>query len=1226
MNNFLIGLAVFVITLAAALFAVPYAVDWNSYRGLFEEEASRMLGREVRVGGAVNLHLLPTPYVSLERVRIANTSEALQEPFFRTESLTIKLAVPPMLRGTLEANEIELKRPAFHLAVDDNGTWNWQTIANTFKSAAVYLPSNIVLTSVAVKDGLIALHGADGQERVRYENVQAELSATALEGPYRVRASFGDKSAQRELRLATSKPEPDGSIRLKATLRALDTSAHYALDARIVDLMAAVRLDGELTAKLPFAGLWPSETRAPTAEAFDLKAEVKANVEDMQLTNLSLAFEQGGTPQIIVGEIRAGWRKALDVEAKLTSRWLDLDRIAGVTAEAGPLDSILPFAQRLRDLMPAGGRAKASLAIEQANIGHDTATGVELILARAGQDLQIDRFRGLLPGGARLDMRGTLSGTVESPVFVGALDLRGSSLARFTSWASNGLLSSEGKADGSFGLRGQLAIENGRAAIRDVSAEVSGTALRGTASYQWGEAREIGLSIEGPQLDMRAFVPAGADLGDFVGLLMAAGTPEPGKSSADFAKSDLSLRISTARLVTAGATYRDVSMEIERKAGSVRIPRLRMGGDEGFALDLEGEVAQVAGRLKGSLRVFANADAPPALRSLAELAGVPQALRPDGTRFQALAPLRVAGTVTFGQRMATAIDISGDGEVNGGTLEINGRFDGGEKGWRSGPAELTVAMTNPAPARIAALLLPGTGSTLSDADKAAPAAAQPGRVLLRAGGIPAEGMATLFSLAANDTGVAFTGRFVASPESPRLIGEMEIANADGARIAALAQLSPPLRVASFPMSGNLKLATDGSTINVERFALDLAGVGLRGQLGIAPEGKGQRVNANLEADEISLAHLAAPLLDARLGSATAVAEAAIAERGSIWPPQPFDTGVFSGLVGDIKLAARRLSVSGALALSNARLSATVSEGRVVVREIAGVGLNGEWSMAFALARAEGGAELSGSLQATGVELASASSQATGVASGKITFQGRGVSPRALMAALKGRGSLTFDNAGVPVSPAAVGKAIDQSLKVPADALAQALRQNLAANLASPPLALPASLDVELADGMLRAKPISVETRQGSVTGTTVVDVGAMTLASDWRLVDTSLNGKPLPPAIVQYRGALASIGRLEPAIATEALEREVVVRKMERDVDELERLRRQDEARRQEEARRRAAADAERLREQIERAQQQQQPQAGPEAPGQAAQPGTPRPPVPRAPAQPKSLLPSWMQ
>lgn len=1225
MNNFLIGLAVFVITLAAALFAVPYAVDWNSYRGLFEEEASRMLGREVRVGGAVNLHLLPTPYVSLERVRIANTSEALQEPFFRTESLTIKLAVPPMLRGTLEANEIELRRPAFHLAVDESGVWNWQTIAGTFKSAAAYLPSNVVLTSVVVKDGVVALHGADGQERVRYEDVQAELSASALDGPYRMRATFGSKVAQRELRLGTSKPEPDGSVRLKATLRALDTSSHYTLDARISDLMASVHLEGELTAKLPFAGLWPSETRAPTSEAFDLKAEVKANADALQLSNLSLAFEQGGTPQIILGEIRAGWHKALDVEAKLTSRWLDLDRIAGVSPEAKPLDSILPFAQRLRDLMPTEGRAKASLSIEQANLGRDTAGGVELILARAGRDLQIDRFRGLLPGGARLDMRGTLGGTVESPVFVGALDLRGSSLARFTSWASNGLLSSEGKADGSFGLRGQLAIENGRAAIRDVSAEVSGTALRGTASYQWGGAREIGLSIEGPQLDLRAFVPAGADLGDFVRLLMTTGAAAPGDPATDLAKSDLSLRISTARLVTAGATYRDVSVEIERKAGSVRIPRLRMAGDEGFALDLEGEVAEVAGRLKGGLRVFANADAPPALRSLAELAGVPASLRPDGTRFQALAPLRVAGTIAFGQRTATAVDISGDGEVNGGTLEINGRFDGGEKGWRSGPAELTVAMTNPTPARIAALLLPGTGSTVSDADKAAPAAAQPGRVLLRAGGVPIEGMATLFSLSANDTGVAFTGRFVASPESPRLVGEVEIANADGARIAALAQLAPPLRIASFPLSGNLKLATDGSTINVERFALDLAGVALRGQLGIAPEGKGQRVNARIEADEISLAHLAVPLLDTRLGSATAVAEAAIAERGSIWPPQPFDAGVLSSLVGDIQLGARRLVVSGAMALSNARMSATVSDGRVVVREIAGTGLDGDWSTAFTLTREAGGAELSGTLQATGVRLLAASRQASGAASAKISFQGRGVSPRALMAAVQGRGSIAFEKAGVPVSPAAVGKAIDQSLKVPADALAQALRQNLAANLAAPPLLLPSTLDVDLADGILRAKPISVETREGSVTGTTTVDVGAMTLASEWKLVDKSLSGKTLPPAIVQYRGALASIGKLEPQIGTEALEREVVVRKMERDVDELERLRRQDEARRQEEARRRAAADAERLREQIERAQQQQTPPEAP--PVQGAQQPAQRPPVPRAPApQPKSLLPSWMQ
>ena len=335
-------------------------------------------------------------------------------------------------------------------------------------------------------------------------------------------------------------------------------------------------------------------------------------------------------------------------------------------------------------------------------------------------------------------------------------------------------------------------------------------------------------------------------------------------------------------------------------------------------------------------------------------------------------------------------------------------------------------------------------------------------------------------------------------------------------------------------------------------------------------------------------------------------------------------GVLSGLVGDIQLGARKLAASGPLALSDARMSASLGDGRVVVRELTGTGLNGTWTAAFSLAKTEGGAEIAGTLEATGVDLAAASAQAAGAASGKVSFQGRGASPRAAMAALQGKGAITFDNAGVPLSPAAVGKAIDQSLKVPADAMAQALRQNVAANLATPPLALPKEIEVEIVDGMLRAKPLSVEAREGNVSGTTVVDVGAMTLASDWKIVDKSLSGKALPPAVVQYRGALASIGRMEPQIGTEALEREVVVRKMERDVDELERMRRQDEARRQEEARRRAAADAERLREQIERAQQQQQPQPQP-PPGQEAP--AQRPPAPRPPPQQqKSLLPSWLQ
>lgn len=71
MNALLTWIGSLLILALAALFAGPHFVDWNVYRGVFEEEASRILGRDVRVGGDVNLRLLPAPYVRFEKLRIS---------------------------------------------------------------------------------------------------------------------------------------------------------------------------------------------------------------------------------------------------------------------------------------------------------------------------------------------------------------------------------------------------------------------------------------------------------------------------------------------------------------------------------------------------------------------------------------------------------------------------------------------------------------------------------------------------------------------------------------------------------------------------------------------------------------------------------------------------------------------------------------------------------------------------------------------------------------------------------------------------------------------------------------------------------------------------------------------------------------------------------------------------------------------------------------------------
>jgi uncharacterized protein involved in outer membrane biogenesis len=254
MSNFFVGLAVFLITVIGSLFAIPYFVDWNSYRGLFEDEASRFLGREVRVSGPVNLHLLPTPSFRLERVRIAEASSNLREPFFRVESLAFKLSIAPLFRGIIEANEIEFRRPVLRLAREARGNWNWQSFGQVFANAA-YLPANVAITSLKITEGTLAVHGPGGGERLRLEGIDGELSAPAIDGPYRFRGSFGKGGNEREIRLVTARPDGEAGVRVRTSLRLAETGAIFLLDARLTDLMAEPKLDGELTARLPIAGL-----------------------------------------------------------------------------------------------------------------------------------------------------------------------------------------------------------------------------------------------------------------------------------------------------------------------------------------------------------------------------------------------------------------------------------------------------------------------------------------------------------------------------------------------------------------------------------------------------------------------------------------------------------------------------------------------------------------------------------------------------------------------------------------------------------------------------------------------------------------------------------------------------------------------------------------------------------------------------------------------------------
>jgi uncharacterized protein involved in outer membrane biogenesis len=1223
MSNFLIALAVCLITVISALFAIPHVVDWNGYRSVFEDEATRLLGREVRVGGGVNLHFLPTPYFRFEKVRIADTPDNLQDSFFRADSLTVKLAIAPFFRGIVEANEIEFQRPVLRVALNEKGEWNWQSFGQAI-GRSTYLP-NVALTSLKIRNGVLAMHGPGGQERMRLEGMTGELSAPALDGPYRYRGTYGKSGSERELRLATTRPEPDGSVRFRLLVRGIDDSSTYTIDGRLVELTGKPRVDGEFTAHLPTAGLWQKgagqqtaspqqKSRAGSSEeaqtggpgaAFDLKANLRADAEGARLSDLALSFEQDGRPQLITGGVNADWRDSLAFELTLSSRWLDLDRIAGVADDAGPLETLVPFATKLQGLLPADGRSRASFTVDQANIGREAISDLRIRLTRSKETLEVKELRATMPGGSRGELQGVVSGPPDAPVFNGNVNLRGSSLARFVAWATGNALPASPKGDGAFGIRSQLSIGHDHATARDVVGDLSGTAVNGQAQYRWEGRPELSVLIEGPQLDARAFLPAGLTLGDAADLLThgwpgaAAGTGLVGGRQIGWRgpQMDVIVRVNAGQLLIASRAYRDVALEIEVKGGNIRLPLLRLSGDDGLSLELEGEVQNAASRSKGSVRAALGAQRAQAIGPLAELLGIPEGLRPDQSRAQVMAPLRMAASMTFGMRTATSIDLMLDGEAGGTSVKVNGRLDGSAAGWRNGPADVTAYIASTDAVRVAALLAPATTFSRSDG-------AGPGRALFKASGIPTEGLSALADIEAGDLGLRFRGQLTAADSGNKLSGDLELKTADAARLAALVGLAPLLRLEGMPVAGTLRLVQAGGAVNLERLSLKLAGSDVKGQIALSPAGERQRLQARLDIDELSAAKLLAPLLDQRL-AVTGAAEAALSGRQSPWPAEPFDMAALDHLEGTIQLSTKRLLLSEGLPINEAAVDVRLDSGKVDVTRLEGTGLGGRVIANGRIEKTAAGAEVTGQLQIAGGRLEALlkdrGSKPTirGSLSGEFKFAGRGTTPHGIISALQGGGSLALSDATLAALwPGAIGLAVESALKAEADKVRPAVTQGLAEGLSAGRLPLPDKLQLEIVDGRLRLKPIAIDTTHGRTSGAASLDLRTLQFDAEWRLEQTSPAAGPgergaLPAVIVSYRGVVTAPSDLEPRINSDAFERELSVRRMERDVEELERLRRLDETRRR--------SEAERLRQQLEQA-----PPAVPVAPAVPTRPASP--------------------
>lgn len=123
MRKFVVTLSVLLLLLMAAAVALPFLVPVGAIVAQVEREVEAATGRELTIGGRVDLSYFPSIAVTADDVRFAGIRQG--EDLLHVKRLAVRLRLIPLLSGRAEVEKFVLTEPFIDLTVDRQGQPNW---------------------------------------------------------------------------------------------------------------------------------------------------------------------------------------------------------------------------------------------------------------------------------------------------------------------------------------------------------------------------------------------------------------------------------------------------------------------------------------------------------------------------------------------------------------------------------------------------------------------------------------------------------------------------------------------------------------------------------------------------------------------------------------------------------------------------------------------------------------------------------------------------------------------------------------------------------------------------------------------------------------------------------------------------------------------------------------------------------------------------------------------
>ena len=1084
MQSTLLGLAIAIIVALVTALVGPLFVDWGRYRATFESEASRLVGMPVRIAGAIDARVLPSPTLSLHDIEIGPPGSAAR---MRAQSLDVEFALGPLVRGQWRAAALRLERPQLGLGLDEDGHLESLPVALGLD------PDQVSIDRLVIDNGSIALRDAGSGARVVLDQFWFNGDMRSLAGPVKGEGAFVTAGQLYGYRINVGRPGDDGGSKLRLSLDPADRPLVIETEGTVWIDNAAPRYEGTATLARP-VGLALAGGKKLVSEPWRLSSRIKANPATALLEQLEFQYgpEERGIKLTGTADLQFGLRPHFD--GVLSARQVDLDRSFARPDDTSrlPLATLRSFAAGLGDAIRPPIPVKLGIGIDTLTLGGASLQTVRGDIESDAEAWNLQTFEFHAPGLTEVKLSGRLKVTPGATEFTGPAAVDSRDPSALVAWIE-GLSEAPKMAMGSLRVRGDVTLGSERIAIERLNADADRKAFEGRLAYVFATGSRparVDAALSAPDVDVDAAIA-------FANAALAGSKlDKPG---------EYALAIDVARATFGGLEAKRAAANIQIDADGIRIDRLSIADLAGATLNASGRIDSSSAP-RGALSLMLDA---PKLDDVAALAArFAPALADRLQRFAArAAPMKLSATLNVeplaGETARSAAKLIVDGKLGVAHIGLTGDASGALAAITSADARIEGGLESEDGGALLALL---------GLDQAFAVDKRPGRLSLVATGSADGDVRVDGKIAAGglDAAVSGTARFADLSRKANLD-----LTASAADVVALRRDAAPTAV-----TVKSKIVLAGDNLAFRDFTVNVAGSPVRGQISLV-------LGAPIQID----GRIAAETIDVPAVITAAIGMPAPGPQSnqSRWPTEPFVANPLAGLEGKVPFYAVRATLAPGTVVQQVRGVVRFEPTGVALEDGEGSLADGRLQAQASVRREDTGLAAHGQIALTNADmtlLTGAFARAAGRMSLQVEAGATGLSPATLIGALAGTGTLSVEGAQFGgLDPAAIDAAIaavDRGLPVDSPKIGDVVASALDAGKLNVPSA---TGTIAIASGRARISSLAVPAQAADVSFNGVLDFVEQDLdarASITGAPKSNLPGSLRPELAVDFKGPLAA--------------------------------------------------------------------------------------------------------